>query len=43
MTNSAKTSQYMQMVNPGHIKGKVIDIIKEKSNIKAIVDANKGR
>lgn len=41
MTGSAKTSQYMQMQNVGHIKGKVIDIIKEKSNIKAIVEANK--
>lgn len=41
MTASAKTSQYMQMQNLGNLKGKVIDIIKEKSNIKAIVDAKR--
>lgn len=39
MTPSAKTSQYVVLPNVGNIKGKVIDIIKEKSNLKAIVDA----
>lgn len=41
MTPSAKTSQYIQMQNVGNIKGKVMHIIKEKSNLQAIIDAKK--
>jgi len=41
MTSSAKTSNYMQMRNLGNMEGRVIDIIKDKTNLRALINTIK--